>query len=243
AEARRREVRRHVFRLRPLERGSSGAAASLTPAAVVLATGGARGVTAVLAEELLHRFGCTLVLLGRTDPTELPADLRAMDAETFARHEPVYYREELARRPGARIPELKARYEQCRAAREVNDTLARLGALPGRVKYLCADVSDAAATDQAVREVVARFGRVDLVIHGAGIQVSKALPKKKLEDFRRIVRTKVGGVVNLQRACRSHLPDADVPFHLLTSAFSYIGNDGQPDYGAANEAMNRLATT
>jgi hypothetical protein len=28
---------------------------------------------------------------------------------------------------------------------------------------------------------------------------------------------------------------------LLTSAFSYIGNDGQPDYGAANEAMNRLA--
>src|SRR4029079_15737112 len=24
-------------------------------------------------------------------------------------------------------------------------------------------------------------------------------------------------------------------------AFSYLGNDGQPDYGAANEAMNRLA--
>jgi hypothetical protein len=32
-----------------------------------------------------------------------------------------------------------------------------------------------------------------------------------------------------------------VHFHELTSAFSYFGNDGQPDYGAANETMNRLA--
>jgi hypothetical protein len=31
-----------------------------------------------------------------------------------------------------------------------------------------------------------------------------------------------------------------VPFHVLTSAFSFIGNDGQADYGAANEALDRL---
>ena len=37
-------------------------------ASVVLAVGGARGITAVLAEAVLRRFGCTLVLLGRTDP-------------------------------------------------------------------------------------------------------------------------------------------------------------------------------
>jgi polyketide synthase family protein len=32
-----------------------------------------------------------------------------------------------------------------------------------------------------------------------------------------------------------------VHYHLLTSAFSYLGNDGQPDYGAANEALSRIA--
>ena len=35
--------------------------------------------------------------------------------------------------------------------------------------------------------------------------------------------------------------DRPVHYHLVTSAFSYMGNDGQPDYGAVNESLNRLA--
>jgi NAD(P)-dependent dehydrogenase (short-subunit alcohol dehydrogenase family) len=108
---------------------------------------------------------------------------------------------------------------------------------------VCADVTDAAAVDAVVRDVASRFGRIDLVLHGAGTQLSKALSKKKLEEFRGIVATKVAGLGNLHHACRAHLPQRAVSFHLLSSAFSYFGNDGQPDYGAANEAMNRIAAS
>ncbi|HXT51636.1 MAG TPA: KR domain-containing protein, partial [Thermoanaerobaculia bacterium] len=59
--------------------------------------------------------------------------------------------------------------------------------------------------------------------------------------FRRIVATKLGGLGAIWRAAQERTGSKPVHFHLLTSAFSYLGNDGQPDYGAANEAMNRLA--
>jgi hypothetical protein len=82
----------------------------LTSDSVVLASGGGRGITAALAETLLRRFGCTLVLLGRTDPQSLPTDMRRLDAEELERFEPEFYRRELARNPAQRMPELKKRF-------------------------------------------------------------------------------------------------------------------------------------
>src|SRR5439155_15745777 len=62
-----------------------------------------------------------------------------------------------------------------------------------------------------------------------------------LAEFRRVLDTKVGGLTNLHRACRQHGGDGPLHVHILTSAFSWVGNDGQPDYGAANEALNHIA--
>lgn len=234
---------RYAFRLERLNKVTRSNRPWLTPDSVVLASGGARGVTAALVEEVLRRFGCKVVLMGRSDPGQVSPAILAMDADAFEQHEAAFYREELARRPEAKLAELKRRWATLSAAREVTETLAHLREFPGHVEYVCADVTDATAVDAVVRDVSLRFGRIDLVVHGAGTQVSKALSKKKLGEFRGIVATKVAGLGNLHRACRAHLPRHAVRFHLLASAFSYFGNDGQPDYGAANEAMNRIAAS
>jgi NAD(P)-dependent dehydrogenase (short-subunit alcohol dehydrogenase family) len=99
-----------------------------------------------------------------------------------------------------------------------------------------------ADVDRAVAAIAAAYGRIDLVVHGAGIQVSSRLPSKSLALFERIVDTKLAGLGNVTRALARHLPAARPRVHLVTSAFSVLGNDGQPDYGAANEALNRVAS-
>jgi acyl transferase domain-containing protein/NAD(P)-dependent dehydrogenase (short-subunit alcohol dehydrogenase family)/acyl-CoA thioesterase FadM len=208
---------------------------------VTLLTGGARGITAVLAEELLRRSGGTVVLLGRTERGAAPPELVALDDAALAAHEQEFYASELARMPQARMSDLRGRFEGIRAAREVARTLDRLRGRPGRALYLRADVTDATAVSEAVSWIVQKLGRLDLVVHGAGVQSSKVLPKRTLDDVRRILGTKLRGLANLHDACVRHLPGRPPRFHLLTSAFSYVGNPGQPDYGAANEAMDRLA--
>lgn len=236
-----RQGRRHTSRLRRLTTPIRNDRPWLEAGSVVLASGGARGVTAVLVEELLRRFSCRVVVFGRTDPGRIPPEVLAMGPDAFEQYETRYYREQLASHPETKVTDLRARWAALRAGREVVEALERFRRLPGHAEYVCVDVTDAAAVDVAVRDVARRLGRIDLVMHGAGTQVSKALNRKKIEDFRGIVATKVAGLGNLQRACRAHLRQRPIRFHLLSSAFSYFGNDGQPDYGAANEAMNRIA--
>jgi malonyl CoA-acyl carrier protein transacylase/acyl-CoA thioesterase FadM len=231
-----RRGRRFIFGLVPLEPVAMGH--PLSRGAVVVASGGARGVTAVLVEALLESYGCTAVLLGRTDPGAVPAELAALDDAAFDAREPAFYEAELAR--GDRLPALKGRWQGYRAAREVAATLLSLGSRGGHVTYQRCDVTDAAAVDAAVAEIAREHGRIDLVLHGAGVQSSRALSRRTLKELRHVLAAKLEGIGHLRRACARHL--ATPPhFHLLTSAAGYIGNPGQADYAAANEALNRLA--
>jgi hypothetical protein len=74
------------------------------------------------------------------------------------------------------------------------------------------------------------------------LQISKRLTARQLGEFQQVVGTKLGGLRNLVASCARHA-GSGVDFHILTSAFSAMGNDGQPDYGAANEALAALACT
>jgi acyl transferase domain-containing protein/NAD(P)-dependent dehydrogenase (short-subunit alcohol dehydrogenase family) len=208
---------------------------------VVLATGGGRGVTAVLAEYLLQTYGCTVIALGRTDPGLLPEYPRGLDEAAFEAYESQFYREQLAKDPSKKIPELKKLYERYQASHELLSVIRRCETLPGKYSYIQCDINDPASIDHVVEKVLTLHGRIDAIIHGAGVQVSKALPRKALADFQGVVNTKMASLGHLYHACHQRGIHKSVHFHILTSAFSYLGNDGQPDYGAANESMNRLA--
>jgi 3-oxoacyl-(acyl-carrier-protein) synthase/NAD(P)-dependent dehydrogenase (short-subunit alcohol dehydrogenase family) len=208
---------------------------------VILATGGGRGVTAELLQAVLQRHHCNAVVIGRADPIDLPKVLHGADERALDDYERQFYRAGLRDNPRATIKTLKQQFQRLRACWEVHNTLERLRTFGAAVEYMAVDVTNSALLDRALAVVRQRFGRVDLVIHGAGIQDSRPLDTKALFDFRRVVSTKVDGLVNLYRACQRQFGGAPVRYHLVTSTFSVLGNDGQADYGAANEVLNRLA--
>jgi acyl transferase domain-containing protein/NAD(P)-dependent dehydrogenase (short-subunit alcohol dehydrogenase family)/acyl-CoA thioesterase FadM len=231
---------RYALHLKELPAGSYASTPLLERESVVVATGGARGVTAALIETAVEGSSCSVILLGRTDPDTLPPELRDLDDGAFDARERAFYKQEMAQRSGVRIASLRERWDQYRAMREVRATLAELRARGRPVEYLRVDVTDATDVDSAVRHIVRKYRRIDLVLHGAAVQASRQLPRKKLEEFRLVVATKLGGLRHLRVACSRHLPGHLIHYHLITSAFSFFGNDGQPDYGAANQAMDRL---
>ncbi|WP_254627359.1 type I polyketide synthase [Myxococcus sp. CA040A] len=231
-------VTRCVRRLRPSAIPSKGAS-TLDASSVVLLTGGGRGVTAVLAGALLKRYGCTVVLLGRSDPEAAPERVLHAAEEQLPVVEREFYASELAAKPGTRMPELRARFERYLAVRELRSTLVGLARLPGRMVYRVADVTSPGDVARVMDELTREHGRLDLVVHGAGTQTSKKLNRRRLAELRTNLDTKLLGLRNLHAACASRFA-RPVPFHVLTSAFSFIGNDGQADYGAANEALDRL---
>src|SRR3954452_13936059 len=62
------------------------------------------------------------------------------------------------------------------------------------------DITDLADTDAAVRAAVERFGRIDVLVHNAGIFVAGFFEEISPEQFRRQLETNLFGPMNLTRA-------------------------------------------
>ncbi|MBU6398827.1 MAG: SDR family NAD(P)-dependent oxidoreductase [Verrucomicrobia bacterium] len=116
--------------------------------------------------------------------------------------------------------------------------LEQLQVWGGEGMYVQADVSVSPEVEQAVRMALERFGCLDGVIHAAGVIRDAFVLKKTLEDFAAVLRVKVLGAVNLDRATQA-LPLQH--FVLFSSVSSVLGNLGQADYAAANGFLDSFA--
>ncbi|MFG2981182.1 SDR family NAD(P)-dependent oxidoreductase [Streptomyces sp. NPDC048258] len=210
----------------------------LGPGSVVLLTGGARGITARTALALARTTGCHVELVGRT-PEPAPGGDEFSQA-----HDRVALRAALIA-TGLRTPaEIEAAASRILAEREVRATLAALATAAASVRYHCADVTDAGAVQAVVADVRARHGRLDGIVHGAGVLRDGLLRDKQPADFAEVFTTKVAGARHLAAAAAEH-GAAPAPrfLALFGSVAGVYGNRGQCDYAAANDALDGLAHT
>ncbi|WP_344609197.1 SDR family NAD(P)-dependent oxidoreductase, partial [Streptomyces glaucus] len=98
-------------------------------------------------------------------------------------------------------------------------------------EYVRADVTDAAAVAETVDGVVRRHGRLDGIVHAAGLLRDGYVLRKSHQELHEVLAPKVAGLVHLDEAS-SHLPlDFLIAF---SSGCGSLGNAGQADYAAAN---------
>jgi acyl transferase domain-containing protein/NAD(P)-dependent dehydrogenase (short-subunit alcohol dehydrogenase family) len=202
---------------------------------VVLATGGARGITAEVLRELA-RPGNTLVLTGRSAlVADEAADLAPhVDADQLRRYFVAQVRAgTLKLTPG----EIQRRVQSVLDQREMRANVADFRATGAVVEYHAVDVTDEAAIATLIAGLCQRHGRIDGVVHGAGVIEDKRLADKRSDSWSRVVDTKIIGLLLLQK----HLDPASLKFFtVFSSVAGRYGNSGQSDYAAANELMNRL---
>jgi acyl transferase domain-containing protein/NAD(P)H-dependent flavin oxidoreductase YrpB (nitropropane dioxygenase family)/NAD(P)-dependent dehydrogenase (short-subunit alcohol dehydrogenase family)/acyl carrier protein len=226
-----------VARSAPLAR--SGAGVALDDESVVLLTGGARGITAALAQGLAAQGSPTLILAGRTAAPDGVAE----DPATRGVTDPAALRRtlvDLLRGSGSNpsLEFVERRAVQLERDREVRGTLEALRSLGARVEYHRMDVTQRDEVRRLVDDVYAQHGRIDAVVHGAGIVEDRLLVDKDPRSVERVVSTKVGGALHLVEALR---PESLRLLVMLTSVAGWFGNPGQADYAAANRALDALA--
>ncbi|MEU1094295.1 SDR family NAD(P)-dependent oxidoreductase [Streptomyces sp. NPDC005877] len=210
---------------------AEAAALGLGRDSVVLLAGGARGITADVALTLAAASRCRIELLGRTP---LPAGPE--DPELAGAADATALRALLAARGDLTPAAIAREAGNVLAAREVARTLDRLEWLGSPAAYRVADMRDGAAVAQAVKEIQAEHGRVDLVVYAAGVIEDRLIEEKDPESFRRVYATKVDGARALLDAASqlAHGPRTAV---LFGSVSAVLGNRGQGDYAAANDAL------
>ncbi len=205
---------------------------------VVLITGGARGITAEIATQLAKHYKPILVLVGRSPlPTGLEEGrysgikgMRELKAKII----------EALKEEGksVNIPEVEMRYQALIKEREIRENIARLQNSANKVEYHSLDVRDAKALTSLVDRVYKDYGKIDAVIHGAGVIEDALIKDKDKESFTRVYDTKVNSALTLLEALK--LESLQYLF-FFSSVVGRTGNAGQVDYVAANEVLNKLA--
>jgi malonyl CoA-acyl carrier protein transacylase len=189
---------------------------NLSPGDVVVMSGGATGISAHLARCLMP-FTPRLVFLGRTplDPGIHPAKLHpehsSSEAFTFGHK-----------------------------ASEIARTLADLHSSGIEATYHTCDVTDPEAVRAILGEVARRYGKIDGIIHGAGVLRDGPLSQMTPDDFSMVTDVKFLGAWNLFSAAER----AGLRFFVgLSSGAAIQGNPGQANYAAANRMMSALLRT
>ncbi|MFI5590949.1 SDR family NAD(P)-dependent oxidoreductase [Amycolatopsis sp. NPDC051758] len=211
---------------------AEAAAIGLDRDSVVLLVGGAKGITARFAATLAAATRCRVELLGRTpvpqSEDEYPhaKDAKELRAALIA--------------SGLKSPaEIEKTVRRIESEREVRRTLRKLETLGSPVRYQSVDMLDAEAVHRAVKEIHAEHGRLDGIVYAAGVIEDKLVANKTPESFARVYGTKVEGARTLLEAT-ADLPDEPKFVVLFGSIAATLGNRGQSDYAAANDALETL---
>ncbi|MFF2935430.1 SDR family NAD(P)-dependent oxidoreductase, partial [Streptomyces mirabilis] len=215
---------------------AEAAALGLDADSVVLLVGGARGITARFAATLAAASRCRIELFGRTALPEGAEDPALAAAGTAGE-----LRSALIA-GGLRVPaEIERAIGRIQAEREVRATLRTLAALGSEVRYRTVDALDGDAVRRAVKEIHAEHGGIDGVVYAAGVIEDKLIAEKRPRSYDRVFRTKVDGARELLSAL-GELPDGEGPRFavLFGSIAAALGNRGQSDYAAANDALETL---
>lgn len=220
----------------PLE--NVGGRLPLQPDSVLLVTGGARGITAAATLELARRYRPRLALVGQSPlppECESPETAGLEDlAQLKAALIDLLGRQGRASGPG----EVERACQRLLKEREIRANLAALRACGAEVAYFSADARDRQALAEVIRQVEARFGAIDGVIHGAGVIDDKLIGDKTVESFEYVFHTKLQSALNLSEL----LDPARLRFCVFfASVAGRFGNRGQSDYAAANEVLSKLA--
>jgi len=211
---------------------------------VFLVTGAAGSIVSAITADLAAASGGTFYLLDLVpEPDPDNPDLqrlasgKASDKEGLMRDLHARIKARGKRATPALVEKELAVLERAQAARAAIDAVRAAG---GTARYYSVNLTDADAVAKVIGDVRERSGRIDVLLHAAGIERSRFLPDKDPREFDLVFDVKADGWFNLLHAIGDMPLGATVAFSSIAGRF---GNAGQADYSSANDLLSKIASS
>jgi NAD(P)-dependent dehydrogenase (short-subunit alcohol dehydrogenase family) len=207
---------------------------SLDGETVFVITGAAGSIVSAITADLADASAGTFYLLDLAPPPDPEnTDIRRVvtDREALKRDIFEQLRESGERATPALVEKQIAVLERANAALTAIESVRAAG---GSAVYCQLDLTDADATARVIADIRSQHGRIDVLLHAAGLEISRPLPDKSAQEFDLVFDVKCDGWFNLVHAIGDMPLGAAVVFSSIAGRF---GNIGQTDYSAANDLM------
>ena len=109
-----------------------------------------------------------------------------------------------------------------------------LSAQGGTAKGYRSDASDMSQAEELIKNVMADFGKIDIVVNNAGITKDNLLMRMSEDDFNRVIQVNLNSVFNMAKAVqRTLLKQRSGSIINISSVVGVKGNAGQANYAAS----------
>ena len=212
----------------------------LGPDSVYVVTGAAGSITSAITADLARAGGGVFHLLDLTpEPDRDDPDIIAFGADKEGLKRTVFERLKASgeRATPAMVDKQLAGIERLHAALTAIRAIEDAG---GAVHYHCVNLLDGGAVEAAMARVAEISGRVDVLLHAGGLEISRLLPDKEPGEYDLVFDVKADGWFNLLHGLGDTPIASTVVFSSVAGRF---GNNGQTDYSAANDLLCKFTSS
>ncbi len=126
-------------------------------------------------------------------------------------------------------------------AKEVKQTIEENG---GKASIYKCNVSDFAACEAMIKDIVEEYGHLDILVNNAGITKDGLIMKMKEEDFDSVLNVNLKGTFNtIRHSARQMLKQRSGKIINISSVSGILGNVGQANYAASKAGVIGLTKT
>lgn len=119
-----------------------------------------------------------------------------------------------------------------------DETVAAIESAGGKAVAIQADVANGEDVDRLFKDVLERFGRIDVLVNNAGITRDTLMLRMKDEDWDAVMDTNLRGLFLCTRAALRPMTRARWGRIInITSVVGLMGNAGQANYAAAKAGI------
>ena len=213
---------------------------TLNRSSVFVVTGAAGSIVSAITADLAAASGGTFYLLdlvpepdaNNPDLAKFATDKDGLKRDLFAR---IQARGERA--TPALVEKELAALERAKAALTAIQAVQAAG---GTAHYFSVNLADPDGVAKVIEQVRQKSGRIDVLLHAAGLERSHFLPDKDQREFDLVFDVKANGWFNLLHAIGDMPLAATVAFSSVAGRF---GNGGQTDYSAANDLLCKYTSS
>src|SRR5246127_2192347 len=121
---------------------------------------------------------------------------------------------------------------------KLNELAAEIAAAGGNAGAFPLDVADEDQIKQAVKAIIAQFGKIDILVNNAGITRDQLVMRMKRTDWDAVLQTNLtSAYLCIQQVISSMLKQRWGRIINVTSVFGQMGQAGQANYAASKAGL------
>ncbi|NBC15680.1 MAG: SDR family NAD(P)-dependent oxidoreductase, partial [Bacteroidetes bacterium] len=234
------DAERYAISLEVQDLPESDDGMELTSDTVFVVTGGAGSIVSAITRDLAEASGGTFYLLDLVpapDPDDPDVARFVSDKDGLKRDLFERIKASGERATPAMVENELAMLERAHAALSAIQAVEQAG---GTAHYHSVNLLDADGLRAVIDDVREEHGRIDVLLHAGGLEISRFLPDKEPKEFDLVFDVKCDGWFNLLHAIGDMPLGATVVFSSVAGRF---GNAGQTDYSAANDLLCKTSSS